>query len=88
MCGGLRVVVFKANGTETLAENVRVFTKATLGGFGGFFYGNNLHLWVAVCGLVILFSMAYLIATIGKHRMTFGSYIPVDTVEGFFVNFD
>jgi hypothetical protein len=47
-------VVFKANGTEALAENVRVLAKATLGGFGGFFYGNNLHLWVAVCGYAFM----------------------------------
>jgi len=43
-------VIFKANGTEALAENVRVLAKSTLGGFfGGFFYGNNLHIGVAVC---------------------------------------
>lgn len=49
MCGGLRVVVFKANGTEALAEHVGMLAEATLGGFGGFFYGNNLHIGVAVC---------------------------------------
>jgi hypothetical protein len=41
-------VIFKANGTEALAEHVGMLAKSTLGGFGGFFYGNNLHLWVAV----------------------------------------
>ena len=81
-------MIFKANGTKALAENVRVLAKATPGGFGGFFYGNNLHLCVAVCDLVILFSMADLSATIGKHRMPFGSYFALDAVEGFFVYFD
>tara|TARA_R110000796_G_scaffold82505_1_gene180893 strand:- start:688 stop:816 length:129 start_codon:yes stop_codon:yes gene_type:complete len=42
-------MIFKANGTEALAENVRMFAEITHGGFGGFFYDNNLHLWVAVC---------------------------------------
>ena len=81
-------MIFKANGTEALAENIRVFTESTRGGFGGFFYGNNLHLWVAVCDLVIFFSMANLIATIGKHRMPFGGGFAFDAVEGLLVNFD
>ena len=81
-------MVFKANGTEALAENIRVFTESTLGGFGGFFYGNNLHIGVAVCDLEILFRVANLIATIGKHRMPFGGDFTFDVVKGLFVYFD
>jgi|TARA_B110000037_G_C17036651_1_gene471913 hypothetical protein len=81
-------VVFKANGTEAFAENVRVLAKATPGGLGGFFYGNNLHIGVAVCDLVIFFRVANLIATIGKHRMPFGGGFAFDAVEGLLVNFD
>lgn len=47
-------MIFKANGAKALAENIGMLTKATLGGFGGFFYGNNLHLWVAVCGYAFM----------------------------------
>jgi hypothetical protein len=43
---------------------------------------------VAVCDLVILFSMADLIATIGEHRMPFSGYFTFDAVEGLLVNFD
>ncbi len=65
-----------------------MFAEATPGGFGGFFYGNNLHLCVAVYVLVILFSMADLIATIGEHSVPFGGYFAFDAVEGLLVNFD
>jgi hypothetical protein len=78
-------VVFKANGTKAFAENVGMLAKSTL---GGFFYGNNLHIGVAVCDLVILFRVANLIATIGKHRMPFGGGFPVDTIKGLLVYFD
>ena len=81
-------MVFKANGTEAFAENVRVLAKATPGGLGGFFYGNNLHIGVAVCDLVILFRVANLIATIGKHRMPFGGDFTFDVIKGLFVYFD
>jgi hypothetical protein len=81
-------VVFKANGTKALAENVRVLAEPTLGGFGGFFYGNNLHLWVAVCDLVIFFSMANLIYAIGKHRVPFSGDFTFDVIKGLFVHFD
>tara|TARA_R110002073_G_scaffold37586_1_gene108301 strand:+ start:217 stop:528 length:312 start_codon:yes stop_codon:yes gene_type:complete len=65
-----------------------VFTESTHGGFGGFFYGNNLHIGVAVCDLVIFFRVANLIATIGKHRMPFGGDFTFDVIKGLFVYFD
>ena len=37
---------------------------------------------------MVFFSMANLIYAIGEHRMPFGSYFALDTVEGLFVNFD
>ena len=81
-------MIFKANSTKALAENIRVLAKPTLGGFGGFFYGNNLHLCVAVCDLVIFFSMANLIYAIGKHRVPFGGGFAFDTIKGLLVYFD
>ena len=81
-------MIFKANGTEALAENVRMLAKSTLGGLCGFFYGNNLHIGVAVCDLVILFRVADLIATIGKHRMPFRGYFTFDVIKGLLVYFD
>ena len=43
---------------------------------------------MAVCDLVILFRVANLIATIGKHRVPFGGYFTFDAVEGLLVYFD
>ena len=45
-------------------------------------------LCVAVCDLEILFRVANLIATIGKHRMPFGGDFTFDVVKGLFVYFD
>jgi hypothetical protein len=39
-------------------------------------------------GLIVFFSMADLIATIGEHRMPFSGYFTFDAVEGLLVNFD
>lgn len=81
-------MIFKANGTKAFAENVRMFAESTHGGFGGFFYGNNLHIGVAVCDLEILFRVANLIATIGEHRVPFSGDFTFDVIKGLFVYFD
>ena len=45
-------------------------------------------LFGGLVGLIVFFGMADLIATIGKHRMPFGSYFALDAVEGLLVYFD